>query len=50
MKWAAKIAQIDEMIESWPRNYETPVGERGVQISGGQRQRIGYCKGAIQKI
>ena len=49
VKWAAKIAQIDEIIESWPQNYDTPVGERGIQLSGGQRQRIGIARALFKK-
>lgn len=49
VKWAAKIAQIDEIIESWPQKYETPVGERGIQLSGGQRQRIGIARALFKK-
>ncbi len=37
---ASKRAHIHDDIVSWPRGYETPVGERGGQLSGGQRQRI----------
>jgi ATP-binding cassette subfamily B protein len=41
---AAAQAQIADIIESWPNQYQTVVGERGVQISGGQRQRIGIAR------
>jgi ABC-type bacteriocin/lantibiotic exporter with double-glycine peptidase domain len=41
---AARKAQIADVIEGWPRQYETLVGERGVRISGGQRQRIGVAR------
>ena len=41
---AAKQAQISESIESWPKQYQTFVGERGVRLSGGQRQRIGIAR------
>jgi ATP-binding cassette subfamily B protein len=41
---AARQAQLAEIIESWPRQYETLVGERGVRLSGGQRQRIGIAR------
>jgi ATP-binding cassette subfamily B protein len=41
---AAREAQIAELVESWPDNYETPVGERGVKLSGGQRQRVGIAR------
>ena len=41
---AASRAQISETIESWPKQYQTLVGERGVRLSGGQRQRIGIAR------
>ncbi len=37
---AAKLARIDEDIESWPNGYETIVGPRADAVSGGQQQRI----------
>jgi ATP-binding cassette subfamily B protein len=40
----AQQAQISESIESWPDQYGTFVGERGVRLSGGQRQRIGIAR------
>jgi ATP-binding cassette subfamily B protein len=41
---AARKAQIADIIESWSRQYQTHVGERGVRLSGGQRQRIGIAR------
>lgn len=46
---AAKQAQIAEIIESWPHQYQTEVGERGIQLSGGQRQRIGIARALYKK-
>ncbi len=40
----AKIAQIHDFIGSLPLGYETPIGERGVDISGGQRQRLAMAR------
>ena len=44
VKKAARQAQIAESIQSWPNQYQTFVGERGVRLSGGQRQRIGIAR------
>ena len=41
---AANQAQIADIIESWPKQYQTFVGERGIRLSGGQRQRIGIAR------
>ncbi len=44
VRLAAQKAQIAEIIETWPKQYETFVGERGIRLSGGQRQRIGIAR------
>ena len=44
VRLAAKQAKIADMIESWPRQFQTVVGERGISLSGGQRQRIGIAR------
>lgn len=41
---AASQAQISDVIESWPLQYKTKIGERGIRLSGGQRQRIGIAR------
>lgn len=41
---AAQQAQIADVIENWPMQYQTSVGERGIRLSGGQRQRIGIAR------
>lgn len=44
VRQAAQQAQIAQSIESWPKQYLTFVGERGIRLSGGQRQRIGIAR------
>lgn len=41
---AARMANIDQFIESLPGQYDYRVGERGALLSGGQRQRIGIAR------
>ena len=36
---AARIAQLQESIEGFPKGWYTLLGERGVNLSGGQKQR-----------
>lgn len=44
VRQAARQAQIADIIETWPHQYQTFVGERGIRLSGGQRQRIGIAR------
>ncbi len=45
---AAKGAYAHEFIMSFPRGYDAPVGEHGLQLSGGQRQRIAIARALIK--
>jgi ATP-binding cassette subfamily B protein len=45
---AARQANADEFITSFPDGYATRVGERGVQLSGGQRQRIAIARAILR--
>jgi ATP-binding cassette subfamily B protein len=49
IKKAAERAQLADLIESWPKKYQTFVGEQGVRLSGGQRQRIGIARALYKK-
>lgn len=41
---AAKLAGVDEFVESLPQGYNSFVGERGVKLSGGQKQRVSIAR------
>jgi len=41
---AARVAQLDDFIDSLPQGFNTTIGERGVKLSGGQAQRLSIAR------
>ena len=44
---AAAIARLDKDVASFPKGYETLVGERGITLSGGQKQRTAIARAVM---
>ena len=45
---AAKAVQAEEFINSIPENYDSELGQGGVNISGGQKQRISIARAILK--
>jgi ATP-binding cassette, subfamily B, multidrug efflux pump len=46
---AAKHAQIHETITKLPDQYDTKIGQKGVNLSGGQKQRLSIARALVRQ-
>lgn len=46
--WAAKAACVDEFVSTFPKGYETDLGQGGVNVSGGQKQRLCIARALLK--
>jgi ATP-binding cassette, subfamily B, multidrug efflux pump len=49
LKTCARIAQVEQDILEFPKQYDTLLGEKGVNLSGGQKQRIAIARAIARK-
>jgi len=48
LRYALKVAQLEEFIESLKDGLETKIGKNGIRLSGGQRQRLSIARMVLQ--
>lgn len=48
LKQASKQAHVLHNIEAFPNQFDTVLGERGVNISGGQKQRVSIARALVR--
>ncbi len=49
IEWAARMAQLHDVVQALPDGYQTPVGDRGMRLSGGQCQRLAIARAILRR-
>ncbi|MCO4100684.1 MAG: ABC transporter ATP-binding protein [Gemmatimonas sp.] len=50
LRKAARLAGLEEVVDSLPLKFESMIGEGGSRLSGGQRQRIGIARALYRQV
>ncbi|OWR48088.1 putative ATP-binding cassette sub-family B member 7 [Danaus plexippus plexippus] len=45
---ASQLAELHESVQTWPKGYDTQVGERGLKLSGGEKQRVAIARAILK--
>ncbi|KAJ8731711.1 hypothetical protein PYW08_014441 [Mythimna loreyi] len=45
---ASKMSELHESVKTWPKGYDTQVGERGLKLSGGEKQRVAIARAILK--
>ncbi|CAG9784800.1 unnamed protein product [Diatraea saccharalis] len=45
---ASKMAEMHDSVITWPKGYDTQVGERGLKLSGGEKQRVAIARAILK--
>jgi subfamily B ATP-binding cassette protein MsbA len=48
LRAALRAARAEEFVMALPRQWDTPLGERGARLSGGQRQRLALARAVLK--
>jgi len=48
LRTALRAARAEEFVMALPRQWDTPIGERGARLSGGQRQRLALARAVLR--
>jgi subfamily B ATP-binding cassette protein MsbA len=48
LRSALRAARAEEFVMALPRQWDTPIGERGARLSGGQRQRLALARAVLR--
>jgi ATP-binding cassette subfamily B protein len=49
LRWAVRMASLQELVARLPRGLDTEVGEHGSALSGGERQRVAIARALLAR-